>query len=385
MADLLFNIDGKPQTFKNVTHLLANTASGGKAVYTEDSDTTTAYVLKDPEGEIPTYDESYQGYVSGDGKIRCLVYPNNLTSLGVDMFIYIDGNTHNCFFYSSGEITMSAAAMEALLASVSDTWAGGDILLKPGWNYIENGTLIYRKVADTAWVQQKLRELGGIPTDTFAFASMEAYTKSFFEQTEIVAEKTVQPNYAQNDYTAPDYIKGRFGGFLLPEIESTTIEWDGEIGEREYFGVADGDDAIYYVKVSDTPIYVAQALGASLTLTSNDDSGTPRTNTYIIHDDYNSMAFLGFGFQTESIVSLFEDNEVFGITLTRGLWFIRINGTYVSKLVTNADGEYEPTPPARFIEPQNSIVLKSTTSGSTKKYKITVDDTGTLTTTEVTS
>ena len=41
MADILLTVDGAQKVFKNTVHLAANTESGGKAVYTEESDILT--------------------------------------------------------------------------------------------------------------------------------------------------------------------------------------------------------------------------------------------------------------------------------------------------------------------------------------------------------
>ena len=67
MADILLNVDGTKKVYKNTVHLAANTESGGKAVYTEESETTTAYLLTDPTGEMPTYEENHSVVRSTDG------------------------------------------------------------------------------------------------------------------------------------------------------------------------------------------------------------------------------------------------------------------------------------------------------------------------------
>lgn len=77
-----------------------------------------------------------------------------------------------------------------------------------------------------------------------------------------------------------------------------------------------------------------------------------------------------------SVVSL-------GLTFEEtGLYFRKSNGMYVSNLeymfaaYVAIDEKYLPA--------RTEIIMKSSTEGSIKKFKITVDDTGTLTTTAVT-
>lgn len=81
----------------------------------------------------------------------------------------------------------------------------------------------------------------------------------------------------------------------------------------------------------------------------------------------------------------------------KGVYFVRRdNGAYVSGIASAGsdipeitwDGniEFTKTIDPKYIPSElNEIILPSSTSGSTKKFKITVDDSGTISATEVTS
>nr|DAI00137.1 MAG TPA: hypothetical protein [Caudoviricetes sp.] len=59
-----------------------------------------------------------------------------------------------------------------------------------------------------------------------------------------IRAKLVQPDWQQNDQTAPDYVKNRPGGYDVPEY---VITWDGVIGNRLTVPV---DETMQFVKVS---------------------------------------------------------------------------------------------------------------------------------------
>lgn len=78
-----------------------------------------------------------------------------------------------------------------------------------------------------------------------------------------------------------------------------------------------------------------------------------------------------------------------------GIYFISVDGlTYISSLSNITalpfDDKYIPNTIARKAEldsriTEKEVILTSSTSGSTKKFRITVDDTGTIKATEVTN
>ena len=59
-----------------------------------------------------------------------------------------------------------------------------------------------------------------------------------------IKPKLVQPDWQQNDQTAPDYVKSRPGGYDAPD---SYIAWDGVIGNRLTVPVS---DTMQFVKVS---------------------------------------------------------------------------------------------------------------------------------------
>lgn len=80
-----------------------------------------------------------------------------------------------------------------------------------------------------------------------------------------------------------------------------------------------------------------------------------------------------------------ENTSVMRLGLTfkeTGLYFMKSNGIYVSNL------EYMFAAyvaiDEKFLPARTEIIMKSSTEGSIKKFKITVDDSGKLTTTAVT-
>ena len=103
----------------------------------------------------------------------------------------------------------------------------------------------------------------------------------------------------------------------------------------------------------------------------------------------------------DGVVITLSDNAVMtGTTITfpkKGVYFASNNGVYVTG-IAGVDGVAPDTPEITWdgnietiktIDPKyipselNEIVLPSSTSGSSKKFKITVDDSGTISATEV--
>ena len=179
----------------------------------------------------------------------------------------------------------------------------------------------------------------------------------------------VQPDWEQNDETAPDYIKNR--PFYI-NTHAYKIEWDGDTAGKTAVG------GMYYKVSNITPdvlmlknIKIVMSNGAQWSREDVVDSNLPNAEYW----ELGEYAVICIRVKNTSVVSL-------GLTFEEtGLYFRKSNGMYVSNLeymfaaYVAIDEKYLPA--------RTEIIMKSSTEGSIKKFKITVDDTGTLTTTAV--
>lgn len=78
-----------------------------------------------------------------------------------------------------------------------------------------------------------------------------------------IKAKLVQPDWSQNDETAPDYVKNRPGGYDGYDL---TITWDGVIGNRLTVPVS---DTMRFVKVSNFHLDIPSSINDSLLTISN--------------------------------------------------------------------------------------------------------------------
>jgi hypothetical protein len=78
-----------------------------------------------------------------------------------------------------------------------------------------------------------------------------------------IKAKLVQPDWQQNDNTAPGYVKNRPGGYDVPEY---VITWDGVIGNRLTVPV---NDTKYFVKISDEVLSADQLLDGTCSIISD--------------------------------------------------------------------------------------------------------------------
>ena len=195
------------------------------------------------------------------------------------------------------------------------------------------------------------------------------------------------------------------GEYTKTESATETIEWDCVAGDRAVAtGATMADMPADYVLLSDGVIATAEdALAMTGTVYTAGETGSLEEvlNEDLVSVDANHASVL-YGY----IISVFEDNST--ITLTppnayaptgtvtfpkRGTYSIAVTNEgapfiYVSKLVANLsrdvyelkklDNKFLP----EVVEPKE-LILASSTEGSTKKFKITVDDSGTITATEV--
>lgn len=174
----------------------------------------------------------------------------------------------------------------------------------------------------------------------------------------------VQSDWNQNDTTKLDYVKNR-PFYSTKQVQ--TVNWDGDKTDKVYVG------NMFY-KVSDlTPIskefvYCVQ------------NNGIEICETLLGDTSYDGLCLISDG----AIICYDTSKEfVDGMTFPEtGTYFTHTGNAYVSKLECTAETVKQLD--AKFIPDMDGVILNSSTTDSTKKFKITVDDSGTITATEVT-
>lgn len=215
---------------------------------------------------------------------------------------------------------------------------------------------------------------------------------------------SVQPDWQQNDETAPDYVKNRPGAYDEYDVN---ITWDGVVGDRLTVVVT---DSAGFVKVSDQVLTVDQINGSTVELSSGDKLGVDgvASNDSVVNDVLAFVSTPGY----VNNKATFPESGIYFVRFVEGA-----QSLYTASLTS------APTPvkiPQKYLEPNNTlgitsatigqiakitavddsgrptawkatdvesdnIVLASSTAGSTKKFRITVNDSGTLSATEVAS
>lgn len=141
--------------------------------------------------------------------------------------------------------------------------------------------------------------------------------------------ENVIPDWNQNDPNAKDYVKNRPGGYDIPP--TVDISWDGDVTGKEIVKHPKAKGT-YFVKIIDEAPPAEQFLAAGdvrdlaatalvvnnrysaetavkLSGSQNDD-----TNTYVLGCDEYGLMVIG--------VLEDDDNNVYGMTLSRGLWVL---------------------------------------------------------------
>ena len=198
----------------------------------------------------------------------------------------------------------------------------------------------------------------------------------------------VQTDWNQNNTTAKDYIKNRPGGYET----GFEITWDGDTTGR-VSATVDGYPYVGY-KVSDKILTPDQFIGGTMTMIQNAVS-----EQMIITDEMYSETEFGY-IVGEFFIVIAAKTGDFGYTHIPepGVYFLSASGDGNSVLVSSLsnlivqpfDDKYIPDTIARKAEldsriTEKEVILTSSTTDSTKKFKITVDDTGAIKATEVTN
>lgn len=208
---------------------------------------------------------------------------------------------------------------------------------------------------------------------------------------ELGGGKQVQTDWNQNDTTAKDYIKNRPGGYE----EGFEITWDGDTTGRVKATTEGGAGmpGTWY-KVSDKILTADQIIGGTITLVQN--GATEQLD--VLGENISEKEF-GYAMMDYTVLiamkqGTFNMNRATISIPETGIYFISAGSTtYISSLsnitVHPFDDKYIPDTIARKAEldsriTEKEVILTSSTTDSTKKFKITVNDSGTLTATEIT-
>ena len=179
------------------------------------------------------------------------------------------------------------------------------------------------------------------------------------------------PDWNQNDATASDYIKNR------PFYDKSLVS----VPHPQIPGV-------FWYKVSDA----VPTGDHSLNATCSTVIGGVKSNRKIIlsTDDYYAAS------EFAVIVALKDNAVVEGLTFPeKGTYFLSGGDlSLITGFALGRDADPEitwdgstgeiKTLDEKFLPPVSGLIVKSSTADSTKKFKITVDDSGTISATEIT-
>ena len=148
-----------------------------------------------------------------------------------------------------------------------------------------------------------------------------------------------------------------------------SITWDGDTTGRECFSTPDAP--MSYCKVSDIVLAKTDLIGATYFALGQEDVATADDVV-----EQNGAIMIG----VSGMVMSFDSDAAVAWGVSPGTYFLKFSDTeYVSSLKKEQTKQIDP----KFIPVMDGVVLNSSTSGSTKKFKITVDDSGTISATEV--
>lgn len=189
------------------------------------------------------------------------------------------------------------------------------------------------------------------------------------------------------------------------KVSGNTITWDGNTTGLEKGGIYSNGVALLenLYLVSDDPEWLYNAANNAKAISAlNNDLSTPASIAFfqVAEDIYITSGEDPDETYTDAYDSafsvVFEDNARYTITDTiefvypkKGVYFNKHSDTSYIKTLTFADYDVESTVSKRINEavlPSSveSVIIRSSTKGSTKKFELTVDDSGTISATEVT-
>ena len=184
--------------------------------------------------------------------------------------------------------------------------------------------------------------------------------------------------------------EGKAYQYLVTDGDSKT-KWEDRLAYDDSRVVVDSGEGVKFVKVADeVPSWAS--VDAPMKIWINNG-----INVMVNPEDYRSLGNGSF-FANEFAVFIATDNVEFNghVFPKKGVYFLSENGDYVTG-IASADsdtpeitwdgyiGGFKKLDKKYIPSELNEVILPSSTSGSSKKFKITVDDSGTITATEVTS
>ena len=201
-----------------------------------------------------------------------------------------------------------------------------------------------------------------------------------------------QADWNQNDTTAKDYIKNRPGGYE----EGFEITWDGDTTGRVKMTIEKMPGAWY--KVSDKILTADQIIGGTITVIQNGVS-----QSLVVTSDEITRWDYGVAIGDSAIMISAKQGIInigkYNISIPEsGIYFMSASddesslfaSSFSNITVHPFDDKCIPDTIVRKAEldsriTEKEVILTSSTIDSTKKFRITVDDTGTIKATEVTN
>ena len=171
------------------------------------------------------------------------------------------------------------------------------------------------------------------------------------------------------------------------------VKWEDRLAYDDSKLVVDSGNAVKYVKVSDEVPSWASINSPIKYWLSEGSSVTDNPERYV---DLGNGSFMAQGasfIMTDNVEVLGSGSNV--VFPEKGVYFFSLPNVGYTSGVASADsdtpeitwdgniGTLKTIDPKYIPSELNEIILPSSTSGSSKKFKITVDDSGTITATEI--
>lgn len=187
----------------------------------------------------------------------------------------------------------------------------------------------------------------------------------------------VQPDYNQNDKTALDYIKNR--PFYAEELHHVSLDPEGTI---VLYKVSSDIPSISNPQVNDTITVWDNGLKGESHIMASTETGylTSEFMCCVAFQDNATIEIYGVPFVLPERGTYFAKSKNAGVTITG----VAKSGASTPEISWDGNTVTIKKLDEKFIPDMDSVILNSSTTDSTKKFKITVDDSGTISATEVT-
>ena len=170
------------------------------------------------------------------------------------------------------------------------------------------------------------------------------------------------------------------------------VKWEDRLAYDDSRVVVDAGDGLQLVKVADEVPSWASVDSPMKVWMSN---GTHSTVTTVTPEEYTDLVNGSFASSVDIFFITTDNFEASGdVLLEKGVYFGKFHEDYTTGIASadsdtpeitwDGNVEFTKTIDPKYIPSElNEIILPSSTSGSSKKFKITVDDSGTISATEV--